>query len=146
MKNGKQAKGKQEKIEEQPFFLRKGLGRRTGFIHAGKRNDKFPVGAEQYAGGCQDERKERKRQDGFEKGAGGQTEAGIQIEVLRIPDGSRHASEVGGDGLHHDDKDEIFLLTGQLKDEYRERNKCDERDIVRDEHGDKKGQQDERQE
>ena len=89
----------------------------------------------------QNERKQRIREDRAEEGADLHGIGGKEIDVLRVPDGRRHAAEVGGHRLQRDDGDDILSAVRRAQRFDGERDEGDERDVVGDEHGRKKAKQ-----
>ena len=58
----------------------------------------------------------------------------IQVQVLRLAERRRHSAEIGGDVLHDKDERGIFCLAARRQHQPSERQKCDQRHIVRHDH------------
>ena len=69
----------------------------------------------------------------------GNTELGIEIEVLRIAEGGEHTAEVGGYILHYVGERHILFLARGVQDEVAERQEGQERHIVGNQHRADKG-------
>ena len=70
---------------------------------------------------------------------------GIEVEVLRIAEGREHAAEVGGDVLHDEHERRQLFVAARLQHEVPERQKSDERHIIRHDHRAEEGDEHERQ-
>ena len=84
------------------------------------------------------EKHERQRPEGqrrADKVGKGEVVKGIEIQILRIAHGREHAAEIGGDGLQHDDTDEIVPAVGQPQHDDSKGHEGQKRHVVGDEHG-----------
>ena len=68
----------------------------------------------------------------------------VKIKILRISEGREHSAEVSRDILHNEGKSHIFLLSRRGKYKISERQKGQQRHIVRDQHRADKGYVDQR--
>ena len=85
----------------------------------------------------------RQQGDGHRKGRGhdphelpgGDVEEGVEVEILRVPEGGQHPAQIGGDVLHDEGKGHVALLAGGGKHQITQRQKGQQRHVVGNEHG-----------
>ena len=84
--------------------------------------------------------KQGQRQHIFQEIPNGQFEPGVQVQVLRVPDGRQHAAQVRRYGLQDHHMDQPLRLSCHLQGHNGKGDKCDQRNIIRDEHTAEKAQ------
>ena len=87
---------------------------------------------------------QKRRQHDRREFPGRDVEIGVKIEILRIAEGRQHAAEIRGDVLQDKDIRHVPLLFCDGEGKVAERQKGDERHVIRDEHAAEKGDVNER--
>lgn len=70
----------------------------------------------------------------FEKFRGADLVKRIQVQILGIAERREHTAEIGGDILHNESKREVLSFAARIEHEKTERQKSDERHVVRHDH------------
>ena len=109
---------------------------------ASKRNGHADVfsGKSQANGRKNEERCKREGEKGEEKLQEGRLERRIYKKILRVANRRDHAADIGGDGLKDDDSREMAFFVRDAEGKNGEWNKCQQRDIVRHNHGGEEGE------
>ena len=109
---------------------------------ASKRNRYVDVfsGKSQANGRKNEERCKREGEQGEEKLQEGRFKRRIYKKILRVANRRDHAADIGGDGLKDDDSREMPLFVRDAEGENGKRNKCQQCDIVRHNHGGEEGE------
>jgi hypothetical protein len=97
------------------------------------------IGDKQAANGEEHDRKSKWEEHNAHKFTRGNIELGVDIKILRVPEGGKHASEIGGNVLKNEYGSHIFFLAGRRERyvaQWQEGKKCH---IVRKKHRAYKG-------
>ena len=135
-----QAEEKHEQIAEEAFPGHPGRSRHR--LHLGNTKGKRFIFSPQEREEDQQQGQEGKGQHGAEKLAHSHLVVGIEVEVLRISNGSGHAAQVGGDGLKDDHRNQPVLAADHLQKLYGEGDKGDQRHVIGNEHAGEEAQED----
>lgn len=83
----------------------------------------------------EENRREERHRHHPEKPHGRNLKIAVEIEVLRVPERGEHPAEVGSGVLQNEDERHVLFLFAREKDETGERQKSEERHVVRYQHG-----------